>query len=194
MREAFSRLGATSLELRHKHLPFFLYPDMPAARDDDYHLPLRWGERLAAIGYPREPLAALGRSVGLELNFDAEGSSTLDSHRLLLFAEEHDKAGELREALGQRYFVRGERLADREVLLDAADSVGLRGASEVLAEPAAYQEGVVEAVRAARAQGLHSIPVFHFRSGGFETTLHGSSSVEEFHSTFLAIEAHWAER
>ena len=46
MKEAFAKLGnSTRLELHHKHLPFFLYPDLPSAEDDSYHLPLQWGER-----------------------------------------------------------------------------------------------------------------------------------------------------
>ena len=182
------------MKLHHKHLPFFLYPDLPSAEDDSYHLPLQWGERLAAIGYPIEPLAALGRSVGLTFNWKAEGSSTLDSHRLLLFAEQNGKAGELREALGQRYFINGQRLADQEVLLSAAEEVGLAGAEVVLTDRSAYRDEVLQAVKKAHTQGIHSIPVFHFRSGGFSTTLHGSASVETFHKTFLAIEAHWAEQ
>ena len=52
MREAFETLRNSSrhqFELRHKHLPFFLYPEMPQNKEDGYHLPLKWGERLDAI-------------------------------------------------------------------------------------------------------------------------------------------------
>jgi predicted DsbA family dithiol-disulfide isomerase len=199
MNEAFSRLGnGTRLELKHKHLPFFLYPDMPCDADGgcEYHLPLRWGDRLEAIGSATAPLAALARGVGLEFNFDAEGSNTLDSHRLLLLAEAHGRAAALRESLGQRYFVRGGRLADAALLRDAAAEAGLEDAAveRVLADRAEYRAEVRAAVDAARAAGIRSIPVFVFQSGGFEATVRGSSSVDEFHETFLEIEAYWKER
>jgi predicted DsbA family dithiol-disulfide isomerase len=190
MHEAFGRLGnTTNLLLQHKHLPFFLYPDMPAEEGGHYHLPLKWGDRLDAMHYPKAPLRALAQGVDLDINFDAIGSSTMSSHRLLLFAEQHGKAGELREALGQQYFVHGKRLASHAVLLAASESVGLdRGAVQALLDSDAFASEVHASIKAMSLQQIHSIPVFFIRSGNISRVVHGSASVDEFFQVFRAIE------
>ena len=190
MREAFGRLNNSQFEIRHKHLPFFLYPEMPADVGGGYRLPLAWGERLLAIGSNPERLGQLGATVGMQFNFQAEGSSTFDSHRLLLHAESQGLAGELRDELGQVYFIRGKRLADHVLLSEAAKKVGLDGADEILAGDAFAAE-VRASVKQTARQQIHSIPVFFFSSGGFSATVHGSSSAEEFLDTFKAVERHW---
>ena len=92
--------------------------------DDSYHLPLDWGERCDATNYPKDLLQRLANGVGLKFNFRAQGSNTLDSHRVLLFAESKGLAGEFRDAIGLKYFQDGKRLADHGNLLDAAERVG----------------------------------------------------------------------
>lgn len=70
---------------------------MPSQPHRPYHLPLHWGERLHAIGSNTQYLDVLAKNAGLSFNFDAPGSNTLDSHRLLLFAEEMDKQRQMGE-------------------------------------------------------------------------------------------------
>jgi predicted DsbA family dithiol-disulfide isomerase len=108
----------------------------------------------------------------------------------LLHAEKEGKAGQLREELGLAYFNRGQRLADHQILLTAAQKVGLDGAASVL-ESNAFTAEVTEAVQDAAKRQIHSIPVFFIKSGSFAATVHGSSSVKEFSRVFLAIVEHW---
>lgn len=192
MKQAFASLNSTRLKIQEKHLPFFLYNDMPAKREDGYHLPLKWGARLDAINYPKEPIRELAKGVGLDLNFEAEGSSTFDSHRLLLHAEKKGKAGELREELGLVYFQHGQRLADHSNLLEAAAKVGLDTveAAAVLSSDA-YATQVAQSVKDTSQRHIHSIPVFFIESGAIAATIHGSSSVAEFLQTFREIEEYW---
>lgn len=219
-------LASPVLELHHRHRPFFLYPDMPASEADgaDYHLPLVWGERLQAIGSNTQYLEALATQAGLHFNFEALGSSTLDSHRLLLFAEHRDQAAEAKEAkkakeasceakeakgariksthaldlrmnLAEKYFTKGQRLADHAVLEQAAEEAGLDG-QEVRAFLATDQHRA-EVLRSARdlgRSGIQSIPVFLFRSGDWTARVHGSSDVQTFLDVFKRADAHWQQQ
>lgn len=204
----------TNLALHHQHRPFFLYPDMPAQPDGDYHLPLTWGERLFAIGSNTQYLDVLSEKAGLKFNFNAMGSNTLDSHRLLLFAEHvdeqklkssqnsNDKEREkginfalaLRLNFATKYFTEGKRLADHSVLLDGVKEVGLdEEEAKAILSSDKYKEDVLESARNLQREGIHSIPVFFFRSGEFRATIHGSSDRQKFLQVFKAAETYWKE-
>mmetsp|Transcript_38230 Transcript_38230/g.75262 ORF Transcript_38230/g.75262 Transcript_38230/m.75262 type:complete len:200 (+) Transcript_38230:270-869(+) len=185
---------------------------MPSEKGADYHLPLNWGERLFAIGSNTQYLDVLGTKAGLPpFNFNAQGSNTLDSHRLLLYCELLDqnrsrndceakdseahyetKHLKMRLALANRYFKLGQRLADHEVLLSAAEEIGLE--REEVAKFLSSGDLTAEVLKKAKEltqMGIHSIPVFVFRSGDFETQVHGSSSFETFLQVFRACEDFW---
>ena len=70
---------------------------MPRSEAGDYHLPLEWGPRLFAIGSNTQYLERLSQQAGLKFNFKAQGSNTLDSHRLLLYAEKLDEEEEQKQ-------------------------------------------------------------------------------------------------
>lgn len=232
---------------------------MPAAKNGNYHLPLHWGQRLVAIGSNTQYLDVLGKKAGLPaFNFDAQGSNTLDSHRLLLYCEILDdknkeeadremkkrkhcalgesggeeaekkqesasegamevsctaddvegkaeggekkvenqtKAIQMRLALAKRYFHNGQRLADHDVLLSAADEIGLdRGLISDFLKSTKLKKEVLKKSEELTHMGIRSIPVFIFESGQFKTTVHGSSSLDQFVSVFTAAEEYWAGR
>lgn len=175
---------------------------------ETYHLPLNWGERLFAIGSNTQYLERLARQAGLEFNFNAQGSNTLDSHRLLLLAEHADEesakenadgtskrttfALDLRLNLADKYFRQGRRLADHALLLAAVNEVGMDvdRAAKVLAGNE-YKAEVLDSARRLTQSGIHSIPVFLFSSGDFSATVHGSSNQAEFERVFREAEEHW---
>lgn len=66
---------------------------------------------------------------GLQFRLDlAQRANTHDAHRLLWYAHEHGAPGSqaaLKERLLQLYFMEGADVGDRDVLVSAADDVGL---------------------------------------------------------------------
>ena len=171
------RGGNTTFDLRLRRRPFFLYPG-------GRHAISRWGDRLAAI-YPggRQSIKSLGERAGFAFDFDAPLSDTMDSHRLYLWAERQEvgKGESLAQAIGHQYFELARPLGSREMLCACADEVGLDGtAARAYLESSDGYDEVHEAVEQNVRLGIHSIPVFVFRSDGHEEVVHGSATVARF--------------
>jgi len=79
------------------------------------------------IGAVDEQLRIVGRAVDIEFRFDLirRRPSTIDSHRLLHWAESAGLQAELLESLFRRYFCQGEDIGETAVLLAAASEVGM---------------------------------------------------------------------
>lgn len=171
--------------------PFFLYPG-------GNHPIKNWGRRVNLLYHPdaQASLGSLGERAGYKFDFDAPLSDTMDSHRLVLWAQQQRAAAgeELAHAAGIRYFTKGQPLADRNMLCEAAAEVGLDAekARAYLESEAGYEE-VISSVESNRASGVHSIPVFVFKSEPiqFQETVHGSASVSQFAKVLEAIQARW---
>ena len=178
------RGGNTTFDLRLRRRPFFLYPG-------GEHTISAWGDRLDAL-YPggRSSIRSLGERAGYAFNFDAPLSDTMDSHRLVLWADSqmagHGEA--VAQAIGIEYFERARRLDDREMLCACAADVGLdpAAARRHLESADGYQE-VHDSVAAHLRMGISSIPVYIFRSAGHEAVVHGSADVRRFGEVLDAI-------
>lgn len=176
------RGGNSTFDLKLKRRPFFLYPG-------GRHEIINWGNRLDAL-YPggRQTILALGDKAGFAFNMDAPLSDTMDSHRLYLWAEAQGKGEDLAQCIGREYFERAQPLADRDMLCACAREVGL---DEAEARAYLTGEGGVAEVRESVEQnlrlGIHSIPVFIFRSAGYETVVRGSADVSTFGRVLDAI-------
>jgi len=169
--------------------PFFLYSDLPAkASDPTPEYPLAWGPRLDALYGPgaRGSIERLGAAAGYNFNFSAEGSSTFDSHRILLWSETKGVGVPMGKALARRYFEEGKRLADHSVLLSAVEEVGLtREEAAGVLESDQFRQEVRQAVARSRAEGISSIPVFIFSSeSGKSAVVQGSASPADFVRVF----------
>ncbi|MFJ6196878.1 DsbA family protein [Micromonospora sp. NPDC092111] len=100
--------------------------------------------------------------VGLELNFDrALTANTFDAHRLVRFAEERGRAGELVDALYRAHFTDGVDIGAPEALVELAVSVGLdeTGARDHLTSNAGRRE-VAADINTAHQLGVTSVPTF----------------------------------
>lgn len=99
--------------------------------------------------------------VGLDFTRHPEALhlNTVDAHRLLHAAG--DRRGELKEALLHAYFVEARNLADHEVLVEVAASVGLdpEAARAVLSSDA-HAEAVAADAAQAQAYGATGVPFF----------------------------------
>ena len=107
--------------------PFQLRPEMPAGG-----LPWRTfavekfgGEENMRAAFAH--VAAAGEPDGARFDFDrvASAPNTVDAHRLILRAGDHDRQWPVANALFEAYFAGGADLNDREQLAEIAGTVGL---------------------------------------------------------------------
>jgi len=190
-----ARNPAVKFEMTIARSPFFLYPG-------GGHSIKPWGDRINALYSPSatQSIGALGTSAGYKFDFNVNLSDTIDSHRLVLWAEGlypgSNKGEELAHGFGKRYFEQATPLADRAMLYEVVaetDGLEVADAKELLESERGY-DAVSRAVEAAKLEGIHSIPVFVFTSGTFSTTVHGSADVEQFASVLDSVQAHWRGR
>ncbi len=162
------------LEIRWR--AFQLNPDMPPGGMDrqDYLAAKFGGAQGARQVYDR--VRAAGESEGIAFAFEAIGRTpnTIDSHRLIRLAHDSDRGDQVVEALFKAYFLGGEDIGDRDVLVAAAAVAGLN-AQDVRAF--LESDAGAEAARAedarAREIGIQGVPTFilggkHSLSGAHE--------------------------
>ena len=146
---------------------FQLNPGMPAAgMDRREYLAAKFGnDNQAKRIY--DVIRAAGESEGLEFDFDKiqRTPNTLRAHRLVRLAQEQAKGNQMIEALFQAYFVRGENIGDRTVLVETALPLGLT--EDEVQQHIDSAEGL-EAVQAedalARRHGINGVPCYIFNS------------------------------
>ena len=129
-----------------------------------------------------EEISSLGREVGIDFRYvTTQYSNTRDAHRLMKMAEaEYDRAtvGRLNEALFAAYFTENLVLADHNVLVDKAVSVGMdeKAVREML-DSERYADEVRFDEREAAMRGVRGVPYMVF-NGGFSVP--GALSTESF--------------
>ncbi|MFB9312361.1 DsbA family oxidoreductase [Nocardioides plantarum] len=126
---------------------------------------------------------------GLDFSKHAESLhlNTVDAHRLLHSVGE--RRAELKEALLHAYFVEARNLADHDVLVDVATSIGLDAdeARAVLSSDA-HAEAVAADAAQAQAYGATGVPFFVFDA---KYGVSGAQPVEAFTQV---LERAWADR
>ena len=162
-----------SADLRFQ--PFELNPQMPAeGQDIDEHIAQKYGASKEQMAANREQIRCRGEEVGFVFGEGKRSRiyNTFDAHRLLHWAEEQGRQRELKHALFEAYFTRGESPGDPAVLLAAVESVGLdRDRAAAILGSDAYAAEVRERERMYLDAGIHSVPAViindrHLISGG----------------------------
>jgi predicted DsbA family dithiol-disulfide isomerase len=89
--------------------------------------------------------------------------NTIDSHRLILWADREGNASRMKQRLMDLYFTEGADLTDREVLVKAAADCGLDAdrVRKLLASDTDV-DTVTQAAEAAKASGIDGVPMFIF--------------------------------
>jgi predicted DsbA family dithiol-disulfide isomerase len=128
------------------------------------HLGAKYGGGPEAGRQMVERTEAVAAEEGLPFRLaEAQRANTADAHRLLhlALAESPDVQARLKEALLSAYFLRAENVADHDVLLAAATSVGIDevAVNEVLAGDA-YADAVEHDIREAASLGATGVPFF----------------------------------
>ena len=128
------------------------------------HLGAKYGGGAAAGQQMVDRVEAVAAEEGLIFRLaEAQRGNTVDAHRLLhlALAESPEVQARLKEELLAAYFLRAENVADHQVLLRAAASVGIdeTAATEVLAGDT-YADAVEADIREAAALGATGVPFF----------------------------------
>ena len=155
--------------------PFELNPQMaPEGEDIGEHIAKKYGSTPEQRKQSQEMLRQRGESVGFRFEMGARDRiwNTFDAHRLLYWADEEGRQRELKHALFDAYFTKGESPASHEVLLRVATQVGLdpARAADILASNEFAGE-VREKEEFYRRAGISSVPAIiinerHLISGG----------------------------
>ena len=174
LEDALTRIGP-ELEVDFEFQPFELNPQMVAGGQDlDEHIMQKYGMSPADTARNREAIRARGAELGFEFRMDKRDRiyNTFDAHRLLAWAVGEGRQHELKTALFEAYFTRGESPGDHAVLLATATSVGLDGrrAAAVLASDE-FADEVREREQFYHQHGIHAVPAIvlndrHLLQGG----------------------------
>eukprot|EP00850_Spirogloea_muscicola_P003440 SM000014S00228 [mRNA] locus=s14:17221:19480:- [translate_table: standard] len=119
---------------------------------------------------------------GLDYSLGGKTGNTLDSHRLLEYAAKQglDKQNALVDELFKKYFSEEKYIGDREVLIAAADKVGVKGAREYLEDENAGLKEVKMGL-SKHARGVTGVPHFVINN---RCQLSGAQPAESFVEAF----------
>ena len=145
---------------------FELDPSAPRSRDNSQS----YAERLAHK-YRVSPeqgqqmidrVVAAGAATGLEFRYDRiKSGNTFDAHRLLHWALEHGKQGELEERFMRGYMTEGQAIGERDVLVSLAADVGLDAEeARAVLDGDRYTKEVRTDEALARQLGITGVPFF----------------------------------
>jgi len=173
----------------HWH-PFELNPDMPPEGEElSAHMGRKYGSSIADSARARERLVATGAELGFTFDY-ADGKRivpTFRAHRLLSWAGESGREHALKMALFDAYFTRSLNVDDTDVLLDAAESIGLdREAARVALEDETRATAVREHERFWLAQGVRGVPAMVFDERRLVT---GAQGVERYEAILEELAA-----
>ncbi len=141
-----------------------LYPGVPAEgmdRAEFARLRFKGADQSAA----RAQIQAEAARIGIDMGYQriSRMPNTFLGHRLLHHARSHGVQHELSDVLFSAYFERGEDVGDVEVLLDAAESVGMdRAATSAYLDSEEGVDAVRREVERASVIGVTGVPCFVF--------------------------------
>jgi predicted DsbA family dithiol-disulfide isomerase len=159
--KAIGMLDGIDTEIRWR--PFLLDSTIPKTGiPRDEYLLKKFGSagRIAEL---HKPLKAAGEAEGIDYAFDKikVTPNTLNAHRVIRWAHAEAKQHEMAEKLFAFYWLEGQDIGDREVLLKAAVDVGLDGPliSQLLASEADLDPVIAE-INQAYELGITGVPTF----------------------------------
>jgi predicted DsbA family dithiol-disulfide isomerase len=142
--------------------PFELNPQMaPEGQELFEHLAGKYGTTKEQSKQNKENIRARGEEVGFTFRMDRwiRIYNTFDTHRMLHWAALEGRQSELKHALFERHFSAGENPGDHDVLVAAAEEVGLDGARALaVLQSEAYAADVRERQEFYHNQGIHAVP------------------------------------
>lgn len=142
---------------------FLLNPDIPPdGMDRRAYMRAKFGgESRAQRVY--SAIARAGLSIGIEFNFDEIDwtPNTIDSHRLVRYAQQLGKGTEAVESIFRSYFLEGRDIGKRSVLIDIADQIGLEtDKSRAYLQDASSVQSILDYNARAHRLGISGVPAF----------------------------------
>ncbi len=122
-----ARLLRPNVEIVPRWRPFLLNPDMPGeGMDRNTYLVRKFGTE-ARVRRIYGAIGDAGQSVEIDFAFDRirQTPNSVNSHRLVQFAENHGKSDAVVEALFLNYFINGKNIGENEVLTKIGVDLGL---------------------------------------------------------------------
>ena len=162
--EAAARLRP-DLEIRVRWRPFLLNPDMPReGMERNTYLIRKFGTE-ARVRRVYGAISDAGQSVEIDFAFDRirHTPNSVNSHRLVRFADNHGKADAAVEVLFLNYFVNGRNIGETRILVEIGAQLGLPepDLTEYLLSDRDIASIYEENARAHR-RGINSVPSFVF--------------------------------
>ena len=142
---------------------FLLNPDIPPeGMERRAYLRAKFGgEARAQRVYAA--IARAGLSAGIEFNFDDIDwtPNTIDSHRVVRFAQRHGRAMEAVELIYRSYFLEGRDIGKRSVLVDIGRQLGFEvDALRAYLYEASNIQNVLDHNARAHRLGISGVPAF----------------------------------
>lgn len=145
--------------------PFLLNPDMLSdGLDRRSYLAQKFGSE-TRVQRMQDAIAQVGESVEIEFAFDRieRTANSMESHRLVRFADRTGKSDACVEALFVSYFVNGHDIGQIETLIAIGTEVGLdRGALRGYLESGDDRMEIIDENRRVHTMGVAGVPTFIF--------------------------------
>eukprot|EP00013_Stygamoeba_regulata_P024202 CAMPEP_0177665102 /NCGR_PEP_ID=MMETSP0447-20121125/20867_1 /TAXON_ID=0 /ORGANISM="Stygamoeba regulata, Strain BSH-02190019" /LENGTH=210 /DNA_ID=CAMNT_0019171157 /DNA_START=44 /DNA_END=676 /DNA_ORIENTATION=- len=172
---------SVSFEVKWK--PFLLNPDAPKRINKFEAYCRKFGESRVKAMMPA--MKEAGRADGIEFSFGGDTGNTVNSHRLIEYADRFGKQDQVVETLFRYYFEEEKNMGEEDVLLAAAKEAGLdvEETKKFLESEELVAEVRKEAsVNSRKAMG--GVP--HFLING-RYQLHGAQDVDTFVELFETV-------
>ena len=143
---------------------FELDPSSPRVRTESHaeHLAKKYGVSSAQVEAMDARLIGEAKKEGLDFRLaESKGGNTFDAHRLIHFAGESGRGGEMQERLMTAYFTEGVAIGERAELVRLAAEVGLEEAAvKAMLSSEQFASDVRDDQARARALGISGVPFF----------------------------------
>lgn len=145
---------------------FQLDPDMKtdlSQNNYDYLSKIK-GFPMQQIVQMHENLIQIGKSAGIDFNFDAvKVSNSFKSQMLVQLAKQKGKANEMEELLFEAYFIQGKDIDDTEVLANIGEQIGFSHEEiQQAIQSTELAQLVNNDLKEAAELGIYSVPFFVF--------------------------------
>ena len=161
LEKALAAVSGEDIDIRWR--PFQLDATIPEdGMDRQEYLERKFGGPEAAKEV-YQPVREAGEAEGIPFQFDAikRSPNTLQAHRVIRWSHSVGLQDAIVERLFQLYFIEGADLTDKQVLINAAESVGMeREIVERLIHSDADLEETRQEITLAQQMGVTGVPTF----------------------------------
>jgi len=180
---ALKQLNLTD-EVKITWKSFLLNPDMKTdpSRNSLKYLAETKGWTMEQTQEMVQHVVGMAKEEGLEYNMeDTKVANAMDAHRLIQLAKTLGKGDEVEERLFRAYFMEGKNIADKEVLVDLGEDVGISAerVRESL-EKGEFTDRIRQDIQESQQIGVRGVPFFVFNN---QYAVSGAQPVELFVQT-----------